>query len=57
MKLIVIILSYNVHYFLEFYLKSVQETVKNIDAEIIVVVNNSEVIFDANVNLQTDYII
>lgn len=42
MKLSVIILNYNVRYFLELCLKSVQEAIKNIDAEIIVVDNNSE---------------
>lgn len=42
MKLSVVILNYNVRYFLELCLKSVQAAVKNIDAEIIVVDNNSE---------------
>ena len=41
MKLSVIILNYNVRYFLELCLKSVQEAIKDIDAEIIVVDNNS----------------
>ena len=41
MKLSVIILNYNVHYFLELCLKSVQAAITNIDAEIIVVDNNS----------------
>ena len=41
MKLSVIILNYNVRYFLELCIKSVQAAVKNIDAEIIVVDNNS----------------
>lgn len=42
MKLSIIILNYNVRYFLELCLKSVQEAIRNIDAEIIVVDNNSE---------------
>ncbi len=42
MKLSVIILNYNVRYFLELCLKSVEAAIKNIDAEIIVVDNNSE---------------
>ena len=42
MKLSVIILNYNVRYFLELCLKSVQEAIKNIDAEVIVVDNHSE---------------
>lgn len=42
MKLSVIILNYNVRYFLELCLKSVLEAVSTIDAEIIVVDNNSE---------------
>ncbi|TXE12068.1 glycosyltransferase family 2 protein [Seonamhaeicola algicola] len=42
MKLSVVILNYNVRYFLELCLKSVQAAIKNIDAEIIVVDNNSE---------------
>ena len=42
MKLSVIILNYNVRYFLELCLKSVQEAILDIDAEIIVVDNNSE---------------
>ncbi|MGC1205294.1 MAG: glycosyltransferase family 2 protein [Flavobacteriaceae bacterium] len=42
MKLSVVILNYNVRYFLELCLKSVQEAIVNIDAEIIVVDNNSE---------------
>ena len=41
MKLSVIILNYNVRYFLELCLKSVHAAVKDIDAEIIVVDNNS----------------
>ena len=41
MKLSVIILNYNVRYFLELCLKSVQDGIKDIDAEIIVVDNNS----------------
>lgn len=42
MKLSIVILSYNVRYFLELCLSSVSEAIKNIDAEIIVVDNNSE---------------
>lgn len=42
MKLSIIILNYNVRYFLELCLKSVQAAVVNLDAEIIVVDNNSE---------------
>ena len=42
MKLSVIILNYNVRYFLELCLKSVQDATKNLDAEIIVVDNQSE---------------
>ncbi|MCF7560360.1 glycosyltransferase family 2 protein [Sabulilitoribacter multivorans] len=42
MKLSIVILNYNVRYFLELCLKSVQEAITNIDAEIIVVDNNSE---------------
>lgn len=42
MKLSVIILNYNVRYFLELCLKSVQKAIETIDAEIIVVDNNSE---------------
>ncbi|MEY8847458.1 glycosyltransferase family 2 protein [Psychroserpens sp. XS_ASV72] len=41
MKLSVVILNYNVRYFLELCLKSVQASIKNLDAEIIVVDNNS----------------
>ena len=41
MQLSVIILNYNVRYFLEHCLKSVQRALQNIDAEIIVVDNNS----------------
>ena len=41
MKLSVIILNYNVRYFLELCLKSVEVAIKDIDAEIIVVDNNS----------------
>lgn len=41
MKLSVIILNYNVRYFLEVCLKSVQAAIEHIDAEIIVVDNNS----------------
>lgn len=42
MKLSVVILNYNVRYFLELCLKSVEEAIQNINAEIIVVDNNSE---------------
>ncbi|QNK78829.1 glycosyltransferase family 2 protein [Winogradskyella sp. PAMC22761] len=42
MKLSVIILNYNVRYFLELCLKSVQAAIATIDAEIIVVDNNSQ---------------
>ncbi|MGB5418716.1 glycosyltransferase family 2 protein, partial [Algibacter sp.] len=42
MKLSVIILNYNVEYFLELCLRSVEAAIANIDAEIIVVDNNSE---------------
>ncbi|WP_303317346.1 glycosyltransferase family 2 protein [Flavivirga abyssicola] len=42
MKLSVVILNYNVRYFLELCLKSVQTATTGIDAEIIVVDNNSE---------------
>lgn len=41
MKLSIVILNYNVRYFLELCLKSVEAAIKNIDAEIIVVDNNS----------------
>ena len=41
MQLSVIILNYNVRYFLELCIVSVQNAIKNIDAEIIVVDNNS----------------
>ena len=41
MKLSVVILNYNVRYFLELCLKSVELATKNIDAEILVVDNNS----------------
>jgi len=42
MQLSVIILNYNVHYFLELCVLSVQNAIQNIDAEIIVVDNNSQ---------------
>ena len=42
MKLSIVILNYNVRYFLELCLKSVEAAISNIDAEIIVVDNNSE---------------
>ena len=42
MKLSIIILNYNVRYFLELCLKSVEAAISNIDAEIIVVDNKSE---------------
>lgn len=41
MKLSIIILNYNVRYFLELCLKSVQASIENLDAEIIVVDNHS----------------
>jgi GT2 family glycosyltransferase len=41
MQLSVIILNYNVRYFLELCVLSVQKAIQNIDAEIIVVDNNS----------------
>lgn len=41
MKLSVVILNYNVRYFLELCLRSVEQAVKTIEAEIIVVDNNS----------------
>lgn len=42
MKLSIVILNYNVRYFLELCIKSVQAAIANIDAEIIVVDNDSE---------------
>ena len=42
MKLSVIILNYKVQYFLELCLRSVEDAISNIEAEIIVVDNNSE---------------
>lgn len=42
MKLSVIILNYNVRYFLEQCVESVQKAIQNLDAEIIVVDNNSD---------------
>ncbi|MBD0833057.1 glycosyltransferase family 2 protein [Aestuariibaculum sediminum] len=42
MKLSIVILNYNVRYFLELCLKSVQAAITDIDAEIIVVDNDSE---------------
>ncbi|MEL0456868.1 glycosyltransferase family 2 protein [Flavobacteriaceae bacterium SZ-1-7] len=42
MKLSIIILNYNVRHFLELCLKSVESAIKNLDAEIIVVDNDSE---------------
>lgn len=42
MKLSVIILNYNVRYFLELCLKSLEAAIADIDAEIIVIDNNSE---------------
>ena len=42
MKLSIVILNYNVRYFLELCLKSVEKAISSIDAEIIVVDNNSE---------------
>ena len=41
MKLSIIILNYNVRYFLELCLQSVEAAIQNLDAEIIVVDNNS----------------
>lgn len=41
MRLSVVILNYNVRYFLELCLKSVEAAIKDLDAEIIVVDNNS----------------
>ena len=41
MQLSVIILNYNVRYFLELCVKSVLESVSSIDAEVIVIDNNS----------------
>lgn len=41
MKLSVVILNYNVRYFLELCLRSVEQAIKTIEAEIIVVDNNS----------------
>ena len=42
MQLSVIILNYNVRYFLELCILSVESAIKNLDAEIIVVDNNSQ---------------
>ena len=42
MKLSIVILNYNVRYFLELCLQSVEAAVKTIDAEIIVIDNNSQ---------------
>ena len=42
MQLSVIILNYNVRYFLELCVTSVQKAIKNLDAEIIVIENNSQ---------------
>ncbi|MCR8666397.1 glycosyltransferase family 2 protein [Aestuariibaculum sp. M13] len=42
MKLSIVILNYNVRYFLELCLKSVQAAITDVDAEIIVVDNDSE---------------
>ena len=42
MRLSVIILNYNVHYFLELCLQSVEAAIQTLDAEIIVVDNNSQ---------------
>ncbi len=41
MKLSIVILNYNVRYFLELCLKSIELAIKNIDTEVIVVDNNS----------------
>jgi GT2 family glycosyltransferase len=42
MQLSIIILNYNVHYFLELCVLSVQNAIENLDAEIIVIDNNSQ---------------
>jgi GT2 family glycosyltransferase len=42
LKLSIIILNYNVQYFLELCLKSVKTAIENIDAEVIIVDNNSK---------------
>ena len=42
MQLSVIILNYNVRYFLELCVRSVQSAIQNLDAEIIVIDNNSQ---------------
>ena len=42
MQLSVIILNYNVRYFLELCVLSVQNAIQNLDAEIIVIDNNSQ---------------
>ena len=42
MQLSVIILNYNVHYFLQLCLQSVEAAIQGLDAEIIVVDNNSQ---------------
>ncbi len=42
MKLSIIILNYNVRYFLELCLKSVKSAIENINAEVIIVDNNSK---------------
>jgi len=42
MQLSIIILNYNVSYFLELCLQSVEAAITNLDAEIIVVDNKSE---------------
>ena len=52
MKLSIIILNYNVRYFLELCLKSVQEAISKLDAEIIVVDNNSD---DDSCKMVKDY--
>lgn len=52
MKLSVVILNYNVRYFLELCLRSVEAAIKGIDAEIIVVDNNSSDDSCAMVKLQ-----
>ena len=41
MQLSIIILNYNVRYFLELCLQSVEQAIENLDAEIIVIDNNS----------------
>ena len=60
MKLSVIILNYNVSYFLELCLKSVQSAITTIDEEIIVVDNgsddNTKKIIDSYSNSKINYL-